>query len=742
MTEFLRKHILVCCFIVSALFLSSCSSTSTTTTDKSTPAPSNNTATNGINLDTVKAQRFDTGKMWTFDNPPVKYFQEAYGFTATNEWLEKARKSALRFASYCSASFVSEDGLVMTNHHCGRESVTEVTREGENLHETGFFAPTLKDERPVAGLYVDQLVLIRDVTKEVQDAINEGKTDQEKINNKKNKISEIQERTSKETGLETSVVTLYSGGEYSLYGYKRYKDVRLVFAPENQIGFFGGDYDNFTYPRYNLDCTFFRVYDDNGKPLKTDNYFKWSSKGAAEGEAIFVIGNPGRTNRLNTVSQLEYFRDVTYPLTLNLLNGIIEAYSQTIKEHPELESKYADKLFGYSNAQKVYTGLIQGLNDQVLMARKKDFENKFKAAVFAKPELKAKYGHIWDAITESRNQVRQYSKELSAYNINAMFYPAYFSVARDVISYAKQMQLPESERSPKYKNANLDSTKAGIYPEEMDQDLNRKLTKIFVDNTISVLGENNELVQKMFGSRKGKDAVDYLLSHSSFTSKEALTALLNKSPNEILNSDDPFIYFLQATSDKLSDIRSKVKAITTKEEVNVELLGQALFEVFGTSIPPDATFTLRIADGVVKGYDYNGTKAPAKVTYYGLYDRYYSFNKQSPWDLPARWQKPPAEFNLETPMCFVSTNDIIGGNSGSPVVNKNLEIVGLAFDGNIESLPGQFIFTTETNRCLNVDSEGMVEAIKDMYKADRLSEELRAGKLPESVRVEAGADKK
>lgn len=731
MLKNLRKAFLSCSVALSVAFMAGCSG-SAATTQQDTAVTSN--AAGGINLDTVKAQRFDTGKMWTFDNPPVKYFQEAYGFNATPEWLEKARKSALRFASYCSASFVSGDGLVMTNHHCGRESVTEVNKEGEDLHKTGFFAQTLQDERPVPGLYVDQLVLIQDVTKEVQDAINAAQTDADKVSAKKDKISEIEARTRKETGLEASVVTLYSGGEYSLYGYKRYNDVRLVFAPENQIGFFGGDYDNFTYPRYNLDCTFFRVYDEAGKPLKTDNFFKWSPKGASEGEAIFVIGNPGRTNRLNTMAQLEYFRDIQYPMTLNLLNDLIDVYSQTLKEHPEQSLKYEDMLFGLANSQKVYIGMIKGLNDPVLMARKKDFEKKFKDAVDSKPELKAKYGDIWNNIAQTRNEMRQYAKDLTAYSVNPRFSPSYFSIAKDVISYANQMLLPESERSSKYKGAELDSTKAKIFPEKFDKDLDSKLTQVFAKNLISSLGEGNDLVQKLFDSKKGKDAADYMLSHSQLTSKESVMALLDKSPKDILNSDDPFIYFVQNTSDKLEGLRQKSRAIQDKEAVNNQLLGQALFAVYGTSIPPDATFTLRIADGVVKGYDYNGTKAPAKTTYYGLYDRYYSFNKQYPWDLPERWKTIPPEFNLETPMNFISTNDIIGGNSGSPVINKNLEIVGLAFDGNIESLPGDFIFTTEANRCLSVDSEGMAEAIKDMYKANRLSDELRSGKIAEGTK--------
>ncbi|MGE5499373.1 MAG: S46 family peptidase, partial [Syntrophothermus sp.] len=641
--------------VLMSVVLVSCSSSKNAGTDVS--SKQNNVQAFGINLDTVKAQRFDTGKMWTFDNPPVEYFRESYGFNPSQEWFDNARKSALRFASYCSASFVSADGLVMTNHHCGRESVTQANKEGEDLHKTGFWAPTLADERKIEGLFVDQLVLIKDVTKDVQDAINSGKTDEEKIKNKKDKISEIEKKYKGETGLKCSVVTLYNGGQYSLYGYKTYSDVRLVFAPEDQAGFFGGDYDNFTYPRYNLDCTFFRVYDENGKPLKTDNFFKWSQKGAAEGEAIFVIGNPGRTNRLNTVAQLEYYRDISYPVTLNALTSLHDIYTQTVKEHPEKEKELADRIFGIANSMKVYQGLVKGLNDPVLMARKRDFEKKFRAAVDAKPELKAKYGHIWDAIQGSRNEVRQYSKELMAYSLNPMSMPAYLGIAREIVSRAKTGGID-------------DTTRAKLFPKSFDKGLADKQLKAFADNLVNVLGKDDQMVKNMFGGFSGKQAVDYALSHSALTTKEGVEEFARKDSKEILSSNDPFIYFVVNTQDKLAEIRKKTQEIQTREDVNVQLLGQALFEVFGTSIPPDATFTLRIADGVVAGYDYNGTKAPVKTTFYGMYDRYYGFGKQFPWDMPERWKNPPADFKLETPMNFISTNDIIGGNSGSPVINK------------------------------------------------------------------------
>lgn len=684
-----------------------------------------------INLDTVKAGRFDLGKMWTFDYPPKEYFAQEYNFSPSDDWLNNVRMSALRFATYCSASFVSEDGLVMTNHHCARESVTEVSKEGEDLHTNGFYATTLEEERKVPGLFVDQLVLIKDVTKEVQSAIDSGKTESEKVANKNRKIDELQNKYKEETGLEISVVTLYQGGKYSVYGYKRYNDVRLVFAPETQMGFFGGDYDNFTYPRYDLDCSFFRVYDEDGKPLKTKNYFKWNPNGAKPGEAVFVVGNPGRTNRLYTIAQLEYQRDYSYPITLEMLNGFVDVYSKVIDENPERAFELQDRLFGFSNSQKVYVGLLAGLRDPVLLQRKKDFEKKFQTAVNAKPELRSKYGNLWNLIATNKNEAKKYVFQNAAYTINPFSSTQYFLIAKDIIKLAEALKLPEEQRTPEYKSDMLDSTIAEIFPDSFDYSLNDKMLAFNIKFLSMLLGEDNPLILKFTSGKKGEEAVKYCLTNSQITTKEKVNTLLKKSPDEILNSNDPFIYYIMQTRDLQKEYSAKMKEINDKETAYLELLGRALFEVYGTSIPPDATFTLRLADGVVAGYNYNGTKAPTNTTFYGLYDRFYSFNKEYPWSLPERWQNPPPEFDLETPFNFVSTNDIVGGNSGSPIINKKAEIIGLAFDGNIESLPSTFIFATELNRTVGVHSAGIYEAVKDMYQAKRLADELLNGKISE-----------
>ncbi|MCE1187771.1 MAG: S46 family peptidase [Ignavibacteria bacterium] len=682
-----------------------------------------------IKLDTVKAGRFDNGKMWTFDFPPKKYFETEYNFIPKDDWFENVRMAALRFATYCSASFVSEDGLVMTNHHCARESVTEVQKPGENFHDFGFWAPTLQDERKVPGLFVDQLVLIKDVTADIQSAIDKGKDDAEKVKNYEDKKKEVEKNYKTETGLECSVVRFYNGGKYSLYGYKRYNDVRLVFAPEVQLGFYGGDPDNFTYPRYALDCSFFRVYDENGKPLKTKHFYKWSPKGAADGEPVFVVGNPGRTGRLRTIAQLEYARDIQNPVTYRMLKGLCDVYSEYIaQDNPPNKDELNDHYFSYSNSLKVYDGILKGLRDEVLMQKKRVFENNFKAAVNANPKLQAVYGDMWSKIEGTRAEVRKIAVQSASYNLSPIVLAQYFTVAKQLIKYAEQLKKPEVEREKDYVADSLTKTAEKIFPADFAKGMQDRLLALDLNFVYSCVGDQHEMIQ-LAGGKIGKEGAQYLLKNSLITSKSDVIKLAAKGADAILNSSDPFIKYMLQTKTKAKELSDKVRTIVNSETDYVQKLGRALFEVYGTEIPPDATFSLRISDGVVKGYDYNGTTAPSHTTFYGLYDRCYSNENKFPWNLPERWLHPSKDFDMETPMVFVSTNDIIGGNSGSPVINKNAEVVGLAFDGNIESLPGEFIFTTEANRTLSVHSTGMLEAIQDMYLAKRLSEELKAGKI-------------
>lgn len=682
-----------------------------------------------MNLDTVKAGKFDNGKMWTFEYPPMEYFSEAYNFEPDEGWFEHVRMSALRFANYCSASFVSADGLVMTNHHCARQSVTQITQDGEDLNTNGFIAQTLQDERPVPGLYVDQLVLFKDVTDEIIDEINKGTTDEERAKFENEIISKIEEREAEATGLEVSITPLYNGGKYSLYGYKRYTDVRLVLSPEDQLGSFGGDPDNFTYPRHDLDCSFFRVYDENGNPLKTENFFKWSENGAAVGEPVFVVGNPGNTDRLNTVAQLEYARDIQYPRTVSLLTNLGDMYKAMLKKDPTRKLELQDMIFNFDNSRKLISGMLKGLRDPVLMQRKKDFEKTFRATVEADPEMKAKYGSLWDKIADSRKQLSEISNKSFALNMNRLSTPQYFFIADELIAIAENLKLPESERDDLYVGEELDNTLATLFPEDFDAGMNNVLLENKINALYMYLGADDPLVKKFTGGKQGKEAVEYVLANSKITNLDDVKDLLEDGADEVLKGDDPFIYFMMNSKERAAEYSKSVNDLVEVESAYSQQLGVALFEVYGTSIPPDATFTLRLADGVVEGYPYNGTYAQPFTTFYGLYDRYYGQGKEFPWSLPERWTTPPSDLDLSTPFNFVSTNDIIGGNSGSPVINRNAEVVGLAFDGNIQSLPGNFIFRTEENRTVSVHSKGMWEAIDKVYKLKRLSAELKAGKI-------------
>ena len=676
----------------------------------------------GINPDTVKAQKFDMGKMWTFENPPLDYFEKEYGFKPSMDLLEKFQKSSLRFGGGCSASFVSEDGLIMTNHHCVRGNLPTIQTGDENILRDGFYAKSLDEERTIPNLKIEQLIIIKDVTSEIQSAMNEEKNDAEKIEIRDNKIDALKESHSKQNPeLTFKVTSLYNGGKYSLYGYKVYNDIRLVFVPELFVAKLGGDPDNFSYPRYGLDCAFLRAY-ENDQPIKTDFYFNWNNDGVIEDQPVFVIGNPGSTDRINTVAQIEYARDLQYPMLVGMFKEMYGIYETMVKESKAEDFKLIARLYSIGNALKVYSGTYKALLDPFLVARKKDFEKNFRESVNNNPELKEKYGHIWSELEDSRKQARKDAHKIYAYTISNFYSPQYLTMARSLVNYAKQLKNNEINKEQ------FDSLATQLFPKDFNKELQDKLLIVQLNILKNNLPADDKLMKELTGEKSTEQAAKDLLSKSNFTSKEKLLLLADAGYETILNSDDPFIYYVLNSQDELKQMQNENQVRVDKEEILNQMLGEALYKVYGDAIPPDATGTLRIADGIVKGYDYNGTRAPIKTTFYGALDRYYSFDKKFPFKLPSYFENLPEEFDPSTPLNFISTNDIVGGNSGSAVINKDAEIVGLAFDGNIESLPSNFIFTTEANRTVCVSALGMMEAIRDLYKATRLSNELSEGK--------------
>jgi len=682
-----------------------------------------------MKMDTVSWSIDDLGKMWTFDSVPVDAFYEKYGFRPTQEWLDDVRKSALQFGRGCSAAFVSEDGLIMTNHHCGRNQLKTVQKDDENILRDGFYAESPDEERQIKNLYVDQLIVIKDVTDVIKNFMKTGKTDDEKVKLRDQIKDSLITINSKETGLTYKVVTLYHGGKYSLYGYKRYNDVRLVMAPDFQIAATGWDWDNFTYPRYELDFMFYRAYDEEGKPINSNNYFSWNSDGAKEGEPIFVVGRPGSTDRLYSVAQLEYLRDYAYPNVLIGFNEIYDAYYRFYMNNTDKE-ELLNSVMGWGNSRKSYAGRLAGLNNNFIMKKKIEFQNDLIKKVNASPKLKEKYGHIWESIETVIKELNSLSAKNTVLRLSNYLRPQYYKLADEMVKIAEQKKLLNDERVEKYKDEKLSETIDDIFSDQFEVELEDNILAASVNFLSSVLDSNEPLLSEILNNKRGKEAVSYLKNNSEILIKEGFLNLAEKSPEEILETKDPFVNYILFIKNLSKEIKPKVKELNNTLSVLNELLGEVVFHVYGNKISPDATATLRISDGIISGYEYNGTIAPGKTSYYGLWDRFESFNKKTyPWGLHERWKTPPAELDLSTNVCFASTNDIVGGNSGSSAININKEVIGLVHDGNIESLAGHTIFLEENNRTVATDSKGLLEALKHIYKTERLVYELLNGKM-------------
>ncbi len=689
----------------------------------------------GLTPAVVDAGRFDNGKMWTFDNPPLEYFAEEYGFNPDETWFEKARLGSLRLPD-CSASFVSPNGLVMTNHHCAREHVSAVEKSGEDLDGTGFFARSLEEERMVEGLTLDQLVEIRDVTERIKSAEAGAETLTERIDMRDLAIEELEADLTEEQGgadgaFEVEVISLYNGGQYSAYVFRVYTDVRLVMAPELALGYFGGDDDNFTYPRYALDVSFFRVYADTGTPLYSPQYFPFTQSELSEGDAVFLIGNPGSTNRQQTFSQLEYRREHEEPFTIRLFNSRIEPMSNFMDGHPA-EAKKIDlknTVFGLRNGLKAYTGHLKGLNNSEIMGRRMANEMELRDAISSSPELSSKYSGLFEELEALQKEKGELTPLLGAYVMNPSSNIYSNILMRGVMGYIYAFQkgagVPEE---------NLAGFREQLIElEENHPSYELELIKSRLAEMVYYLGENDGTVSQIIGSRNITDTARSIAEGSALANVEQFVELLD---GDFLNSDDPAIQFAKLFGPKFVELQQALGPIGAKEDELSSKIAEARFEVYGKEFPPDASFSLRISDGRVKSYEYNGTRAPAFTTIYGLYDRAYSHQLEEPWDLPVLWRRNDA-VDMSTPMNFVTTADITGGSSGSPVLNKDLEIVGIAFDSNIEGLPGEFIYTDESARTVSVDSRAIIEALDTVYDIDRIVWELLGGKM---YKTEAEAD--
>jgi hypothetical protein len=598
------------------------------------------------------------------------------------------------------------------------------TAEHDYLRD-GFYAATPNEEMKSPDLEVNVLVGMEDVTARVQSAAK-GIGDQAKaLKARDAAIAAIEKESKDKTGLRSDVVSFYQGGEYWLYTYKAYTDVRLVFAPEQQAAFYGGDPDNFTYPRYDLDMALFRVY-ENGKPLRTDNFLKWSAKGAAPGELIFISGHPGSTERDDTVAQLLMERDVRGPAVTEYYQRRIATAQAFAAQGPEQARLVGSTIFGLQNSLKVYLGRGEALADPAILAKKQADEADFRAKVNANKEWKKEYGKAWDEIARAEEKVKPEIKGQIFRRTDSRL----FTLAVQIVQYVAEIKKPDGERLPQYHDAGLDTLRfqllspAPIYP---------STEKLYMAAALKLcqekLGDNDAFAQALVQGGEVNATVNALVDGTKLADPAVRKALLDGGEAAVAASADPMIVAARRADPILREAQRRIHdTVTSVLTPAGEKLGKARFLIYGKDAYPDATFTLRLSYGTVEGYPYNGTIAPPFTTFYGLYDRAASFSNKPPFDLTAKEAAGRHKLDLSTPLDFVATGDIIGGNSGSPVVNRDGELVGLIFDGNIESMAGDFVYDGAKNRAVAVHSSGMIEGLRKLYSAGALADELEGRK--------------
>lgn len=662
--------------------------------------------------------------MWTFNNFPSAKVSQAYGFSPDQKWLDHVRMSSIRLARGCSASLVSKDGLVMTNHHCAHECIEQLSNKDRDYVQTGFYAKEEKDEVKCPDMEANQLTEITDVTERVKAAIagKDGKAFSDAL---KAVEADIAKECVGGNGatVRCDVVDLYHGGIYNLYKYRRYQDLRLVFAPEFAIAFFGGDPDNFEFPRYDLDVSFVRIY-DHDKPLDSSaNYLPFAKQDANDGDLTFVSGHPGNTDRLDTVAELEYARDVKIPNTvfyLAELRGVLEQYSE---QGPEQHRIADSKLFFAMNSYKALKGQFEALTDPAFMKSKHDDEAVLRARVEADPQMKADYGAAWDNIRKAVDHAKLVRDRYNMLETSRGFDSDLFRDARILVRYAAESGKPDNQRLREYTDANFPALKASllskapIYPEFEKVTLRFGLTMVQ-----RLLGPDDPTVKTIFGAKSPADLAAELVDKSALKDPAVREKLLAGGSAAIEASKDPMILFAKLVDADAravrKDFEDNVDAPLTK---NSGLLAQARFKLYGTSVDPDATFTLRLSYGAVKGYDQKGGHVPPFTLMTGAFDR---ATGATPFKLPESWLQAKSKISPTQKFDFCTTNDIIGGNSGSPVINKNAEVVGLIFDGNIQSLGGDFGYDGSVNRAVAVNSGALKEALAKIYHADRVVTEL------------------
>jgi hypothetical protein len=662
--------------------------------------------------------------MWLFTNPPRAMLRERYGFDPNDSWLKHLQRSAVRFNDGGSGSFISADGLVLTNHHVGAGALQKLSSAEHDYLASGFHAKSRAEELRALDTELNVLQSIEDVTAKVQAAVRPEMTSAAAHEARRAAINTIEKQSLDATGLRSDVVTLYHGGLYHLYRYKRYTDVRLVFAPEQAIAFFGGDPDNFEYPRYDLDICLFRVY-ENGHPAKITDYLHWSTAGAAEGELVFVAGHPGHTDRMDTVAHLQYIRDRELPRSLQRLfrkEVLLQSFSRRSKENAR---RAESELFGVENGRKARGGQLAGLQDPAIMARKQADEKQLRASAGRDPKL-SKNLDAWDDVGRAIESWRKIDVELGLLENQQAFDSRLFGIARTLVRMAAEDTKPNAKRLPEFNESSRPSLEQRLFSEApIYDDLETLKLADSLSFWIEKQGADNPLADRVLAGKSPRERAAELISGTKLKSVADRKALAAGGVAAIDASTDPMIELA-----RMVDPASRAVRKTYEEQVHEPLqqayakIAAVRFALSGTDTYPDATFTLRLALGEVRGYKEAGQTIPAWTTIAGLYRHSAEHENQPPFRLPGHWAEAKDRLELSTPMNFVSTADIIGGNSGSPVVNRQGELVGLIFDGNIQSLVLDFIYTAKQARAVSVDSRGIVESLRKVYAADSLANEI------------------
>jgi hypothetical protein len=662
---------------------------------------------------------------WPFNRIPKAAIKKELGVELSDQWIERVQQASVRFPSG-SGSFVSADGLVLTNHHVSLDLLHKMSTPDRDLAARGFLAPNREGElKGPSELELMSLQKIDDVTAKVNEAVKPGMSSADTLAARRAAIATIEKDAQAATGLDAEVVTLYQGGQYHLYLYKKFTDVRLVFAPEFDAAFYGGDPDNFTFPRYCLDMTIWRVY-ENGKPFTTKSYLPWSTAGVTDGDAVFTSGNPGPTQRLNTVAHLEFLRDYALPLSITSFTAIrdsVEAYS---KQGAEQQRQANDDFFGIENSLKSWRGQIAGLKEPALLDKKRADEKALRDRVSANAELKTKYGDAWEQVAKARAALPPYNYERTFFESGLAFYTQYFTLARTLVRWADESAKPNGLRLPEYADARKAAIERQIGSEApIHAGAEQAKLEASLAMMIKFVGADNALVKQVLAGKTPKDRAAELVAGTKMGDPAARKALLAGGKGAVAASTDPFIALALLVDTRARELRTKYdNEVLGVERDAYSKIAQAVFATQGDSAYPDGTFTLRLSYGQVKGYTENGKSITPFTELRGLYVRGDEHKQTPPYKIVDSWMKARASLNPTTQYNFVSTNDIVGGNSGSPVINVKGELVGLIFDGNIHSLPGYFVYDAAVNRAVSVDVRGMLEALRKVYNANWVADEL------------------